>query len=149
MPKARKKSSVNKKSSANKSKAPASKLRRKKAKGFQVKRIYAPAEAADGLRVLVDRLWPRGIAKDKAGVDFWLKEIAPSDDLRRGVHSGKMPWTMFVTAYARELKREPAKGAVDTLRERIQHEPVTLLYAARDEEHNNAVALKKLLERAK
>src|SRR5262249_22419033 len=134
-----------KKSPARKKKASAKRSNGKKAKGFQVKRIYDPAAASDGLRVLVDRLWPRGIAKEKARVDFWLKEIAPSDELRRGVHSGKITWGKFVTAYARELKQEPGKSAGAALRASVRHAAVTLLYAAKDEEHNNAVALKKLL----
>jgi uncharacterized protein YeaO (DUF488 family) len=142
-------SKARRKSPARKKKPSAKKPGGKTTKGFHVKRIYDPAEATDGLRVLVDRLWPRGVAKGKAHVDFWLKEIAPSDTLRRAVHSGKMEWSKFVTAYGRELKQEPAKGAAAALRASARHAPVTLLYAARDEEHNNAVALKMLLGRAK
>ena len=121
---------------------------RTKTPGFRVKRIYEPASADDGFRVLVDRLWPRGISKEKAHIDAWLKEIAPSDALRKKFHGQAETWTEFVAAYARELKEEPAKTAAAALRERAKHEPVTLLYAARDEEHNNAVALKDWLERA-
>jgi uncharacterized protein YeaO (DUF488 family) len=114
---------------------------------FKVKRVYAPPEAGDGYRVLVDRLWPRGIAKDKAGIDLWLKDISPSDDLRRRFHGEPSKWREFVAAYGRELAAEPARVAVATLRERAGREQVTLLYAARDEEHNNAVALKAWLEK--
>jgi uncharacterized protein YeaO (DUF488 family) len=118
------------------------------AKGrLQVKRVYAPAAAGDGLRVLVDRLWPRGIAKQKARVDLWLKELAPSDALRRGVHGGSISWHAFAADYARELEAEPGRGAVASLREHLRRGPITLLYAARDEGHNNAVALKALLEK--
>ena len=100
-----------------------------RAHGFRVKRIYEPAAADDGFRVLVDRLWPRGVAKAKAHIDEWLKDVAPSDALRHRFHD------------------HPAKSAAASLREKARHEPVTLLYAARDESHNNAVALKEWLER--
>jgi len=113
---------------------------------FRIKRVYDPPAAADGLRVLVDRLWPRGLTKEKARVDLWLKDISPSDALRRFVHAHPGSWSEFVAAYARELDREPAKTAATTLREKLRGQPVTLLYAARDENHNNAVALKQWLE---
>jgi len=119
-----------------------------KAPGFRVKRIYEPAAAGDGYRVLVDRLWPRGVSKQKAHIDVWLKEIAPSDALRKQFHGQVDTWKEFVAAYARELKAEPAKSAAAQLCEKAKHEPVTLLYAARDENHNNAVALKDWLERS-
>ena len=114
---------------------------------LRVKRVYAPAAENDGFRVLVDRLWPRGIAKEKAHIDLWLKDVEPSDTLRRRFHGHPAQWSEFVTAYARELAQEPAKAAAELLRERIRREPVTLLYAARDEVHNNAIALKEWLER--
>ena len=119
----------------------------KPARRFHVKRIYEPAAADDGLRVLVDRLWPRGISKDKARIDLWLRDLSPSDALRRMVHADPSKWGDFVKAYAGELKQEPAKSAAADLRKHLRSGPVTLLYAARDEEHNNAVALKRLLER--
>jgi len=114
---------------------------------FRIKRIYEPASKDDGLRVLVDRLWPRGISKDKARIDLWLKDIAPSDALRRRVHADPSAWDAFVLDYAHELAREPAHSAAEALRKQLRKGPVTLLYAARDEEHNNAVALKRLLEK--
>jgi uncharacterized protein YeaO (DUF488 family) len=117
--------------------------------GFRIKRIYEPAAADDGYRVLVDRLWPRGVSKEKAHLDVWLKEIAPSDTLRHRFHDHAESWAEFVEAYRHELKQEPAKTAAVDLRERAKHEPVTLLYAARDESHNNAVALKDWLERSR
>ena len=113
----------------------------------QVKRVYEPPADADGLRILVDRLWPRGLTKQKAGVDLWLKDVAPSDALRRRFHGNPAQWSAFVAAYRRELRQEPAKSAAANLREQIKHGHVTLLYAARDQAHNNAVALKKLLAR--
>jgi uncharacterized protein YeaO (DUF488 family) len=114
---------------------------------FLIKRIYEPAARDDGLRVLVDRLWPRGIAKAKAHIDLWLRDLAPSDALRHMVHDDPAKWDDFVKAYGRELKQEPAKSAVAELRKALRTHRVTLLYAARDEEHNNAVALVRLLRR--
>jgi uncharacterized protein YeaO (DUF488 family) len=118
-----------------------------KARGFRVKRVYEPAAADDGFRVLVDRLWPRGVAKAKAHIDAWLKDVAPSDTLRHRFHDHPAKWKEFVAAYGRELAQEPAKTAAASLREKARHGPVTLLYAARDQSHNNAVALKEWLER--
>jgi uncharacterized protein YeaO (DUF488 family) len=113
---------------------------------FKVKRIYAAAADADGFRVLVDRLWPRGIKKDNAKIDFWGKDIAPSDTLRREFHGHPEHWDRFVAAYRKELADEPAASAARDLLARRKQGPVTLLYAARDEAHNNAVALKAWLE---
>ena len=117
-----------------------------KAAALRIKRIYQPAAKTDGLRVLVDRLWPRGIAKAKAQIDLWLKDVSPSDALRHKFHNHPESWSAFVTAYRRELKQEPASSALDELRALVRKQPVTLLYAARDETHNNAVALKEWLE---
>jgi len=113
----------------------------------KVKRVYEPAAAADGMRILVDRLWPRGIAKEKAKVDLWLKAIAPSNTLRKRFHAKPEKWQDFLAAYAKELESEEAEEATKELRRHIRKGTVTLLYAARDEEHNNAVALKALLTR--
>lgn len=114
---------------------------------LRIKRVYDPVAEDDGLRVLVDRLWPRGIAKEKARIDLWLKEVAPSDALRHRFHGDPTQWDEFVKAYVRELAQEPAKSAAESLCEQIRRQRVTLLYAARDETHNNAVALKDWLER--
>jgi uncharacterized protein YeaO (DUF488 family) len=119
----------------------------KTTRGLRIKRVYQPAAEDDGLRVLVDRLWPRGIAKEKAHIDLWLKDIAPSDALRRKFHGHPGKWAEFVAAYGRELGQEPAQSAAADLRKRIRNQAVTLLYAARDEAHNNAVALRDWLER--
>jgi uncharacterized protein YeaO (DUF488 family) len=116
---------------------------------FGLKRVYEPAEAGDGLRVLVDRLWPRGLAKDKARIDLWLKDIAPSDALRKRFHTKPDEWQDFRAAYAGELKGATAQAAVKELRGLLRRRPVTLLYAARDEQHNNAIALKAWLARRK
>ena len=114
--------------------------------GLRLKRVYDPPAADDGLRILVDRLWPRGIAKEKARVDIWLKDISPSDALRRRVHSDATDWDTFIVDYAAELAAETARAAVAIVRERLSLGTVTLLYAARDTERNNAVALAAWLE---
>jgi uncharacterized protein YeaO (DUF488 family) len=114
---------------------------------ISVKRAYEPASADDGLRVLVDRLWPRGVTKAKAKIDLWPKGMAPSDKLRRMVHGDPSKWDEFVKAYARELKEEPAKSAFSDLRAQAKKQHTTLIYAARDEIHNHAVLLQRWLER--
>jgi uncharacterized protein YeaO (DUF488 family) len=101
------------------------------------------------MRILVDRLWPRGIAKEKAKVDLWLKTIAPSDALRKRFHARPEQWSEFCAAYAVELQSDEAAEAAKELRRHIRKGTVTLLYAARDEEHNNAVALKAWLTKRK
>jgi uncharacterized protein YeaO (DUF488 family) len=116
---------------------------------LKLKRIYDAPDRADGTRILVDRLWPRGIAKEKAEVDLWLKEIAPSDGLRKRFHAKPERWAEFLEAYFAELDSETAAEAAKELRRNIRLGTVTLLYAARDEAHNNAVALKAWLTRKK
>jgi uncharacterized protein YeaO (DUF488 family) len=119
----------------------------RKPKELRLKRVYEAPQKSDGLRVLVDRLWPRGLSKDKAKVDLWLKDIAPSDDLRHRFHAKPEKWAEFKVAYAKELKEPAAQAAVEQLIEALAGRPVTLLYAARDEEHNNATALRDWLAR--
>lgn len=114
---------------------------------FVLKRVYEPATAADGRRILIDRLWPRGISKEKAHIDLWLKEIAPSDALRKQFHGKPNDWDAFCAAYADELTGEAAQAAARELFQHLREGPVTLLYAARDEQRNNAVALKIWLEK--
>jgi uncharacterized protein YeaO (DUF488 family) len=114
---------------------------------FIVKRGYEPLDADDGTRVLVDRLWPRGIARDKARIDLWLKDIAPSDALRKRFHGQAEDWEAFRFAYFAELEGAAAQAAARTVLDLARDGPVTLLYAARDEQHNNAVALSAWLER--
>ncbi|CAM5766280.1 DUF488 domain-containing protein [Bosea minatitlanensis] len=104
-----------------------------------IKRVYEPAAPQDGTRILVDRLWPRGVGKDR--VDLWLRDIAPSDALRHEFHAHPDQWQAFRAAYAAELGGAAAQAALAVLKERIAAGPVTLLYAARDEERNNARAL--------
>jgi uncharacterized protein YeaO (DUF488 family) len=118
-----------------------------KTPSIAVKRAYEAASADDGVRVLVDRLWPRGVTKAKARIDLWPKDMAPSDQLRRLAHGDPGKWDEFVKAYAAELTQEPAKSAFADLRGRTGKEHVTLVYAARDETRNHAVLLKRWLER--
>ena len=112
-----------------------------------VKRVYQPPDPGDGTRILVDRLWPRGIARDKARIDLWLKDIAPSDALRKRFHGKPDDWEVFRAAYFAELEGDAAQAAAHSLLERLHEGPVTLLYAAREEHRNNAVALRAWLER--
>jgi len=113
---------------------------------LKLKRVYEPAAAADGARVLVDRLWPRGVARDKAKIDLWLKDIAPGDALRKRFHARPEAWEAFRKAYAAELAGAAAEAAVKELLALLERGPVTLLYASRDERRNNAAALKAWLE---
>jgi len=111
----------------------------------RVKRVYADVEAADGFRVLVDRLWPRGISKERAALDLWLEDIAPSPDLRKWFDHREERFAEFSQRYEQELSRNPA---ADQLREIIRVNPVvTLLYGARSPEINDAVVLAKFLDR--
>ena len=111
-----------------------------------LKRVYAPAAPEDGRRVLVERLWPRGLRQAEAGVDLWLKGIAPSHALRRWFHEApEARWPAFQDRYREEL-RGTAAGPLAELRGFVQAGPVTLLFAARDEVRNSAVVLKAVLE---
>ena len=112
-----------------------------------LKRVYDPPKDRDGMRILVDRLWPRGILRKRAKVDLWLKDIAPSHALRKRFHGKPDDWEEFRAAYFAELESEAARAAAEELLGHLRKGPVTLLYAARDEQHNNAVALKEWLER--
>lgn len=117
---------------------------------LRVKRVYDPPDDGDGLRVLVDRLWPRGLTKDRACVDAWPKAVSPSDGLRKRVHAGETDWAGFLAAYHAELAEPPAASAADDLLDQIRAAkgPVTLLFAAREESRNNATVLRDwLLER--
>ena len=111
----------------------------------RLKRVYQPAAADDGFRVLVDRLWPRGLSKQRAQVDVWLRELAPSDALRKWYGHRPARWEEFQKRYARELEEQQA--ALERLAAEARRQPVTLLYASRETERNNAAALKRQLER--
>jgi uncharacterized protein YeaO (DUF488 family) len=112
----------------------------------EIKRAYEKPSLADGQRVLVDRLWPRGIKKEKARLDYWLKNLAPSDTLRKWFHSSDN-WTVFKKRYFKELHTPEASADLQVLYNLInQHDRVTLIYSSKNLERNNAVALKELLE---
>lgn len=110
---------------------------------IQAKRVYEPPEPADGYRVLVDRLWPRGLTKEQARPDEWAKEIAPSNELRKWFHADRTKWAEFKRKYRAELKehREP----LGRLAARAKRGTVTLLYAATDPERNHAIILADIL----
>ena len=112
--------------------------------GFSTKRVYEDRAPGDGYRVLVDRLWPRGLTKEAAELDEWNKVVAPSDGLRRWVHEDLSRWAEFSRLYVEEL-RDSAE-AVDALVERAGSGRVTLVYAARDTEQNHANVLRLFLE---
>ena len=109
----------------------------------RLKRAYEAASADDGTRVLVDRLWPRGVSKDAAAIDLWLKDLAPSTELRQWFGHDPARWAEFQQRYAQEVRQHPQ--AFEQLRELARKGPVTLVYAARDETHNDAVVLRELL----
>lgn len=112
----------------------------------RIKRVYAPPAPEDGYRVLVDRLWPRGLGKEAAAVALWLKEIAPSTELRRWFGHDPARWPEFARRYREELKAPERAAALDRLRRlRQAHEVLTLLYGARDAALTHATLLKDLL----
>jgi uncharacterized protein YeaO (DUF488 family) len=109
-----------------------------------LKRVYEAPSKKDGLRVLVERLWPRGLTKDRAAVDLWLKDVAPSPELRKWFGHDPDRWDQFQERYRKELQTN--KDAVHLLQEKSKKGTVTLVFAARDEEHNGAVVLKKFMQ---
>ena len=112
-----------------------------------VKRVYRKAVPSDGTRVLVDRLWPRGLEKAAAEIDAWLRNLAPSDELRRWLHAEPGAWTAFRKRYLKELSRAEAAPDLEKLYKLAgKRKKLTLLFASKDEEHNNAVVLRDLLE---
>ncbi len=114
---------------------------------IRLKRAREPAARGDGYRVLVDRLWPRGLRKADAHIDAWLKDVAPSHELRRWFGHDPDRFDEFRERYQRELRVEPARAALAELARRAARGTVTLVYAARDEQHNNAVVLAQQLRR--
>jgi uncharacterized protein YeaO (DUF488 family) len=115
----------------------------------EVKRVYEPAAAADGIRVLVDRLWPRGMKKEDAAMKYWLRDLAPSNELRQWYHAHPEAWVLFRKRYMKELANPEALAAMEKLYQLASgKKKVTLLYASRNEERNNAIALKEHLEGA-
>jgi uncharacterized protein YeaO (DUF488 family) len=107
------------------------------------KRIYAEPEPGDGYRVLIDHVWPRGVSRERAKLDEWARELAPSDELRKWFSHDPARFEKFRTRYRAELVDHT--DSIDELRARAQSDPLTILYAARDQQHNNAVVLAELL----
>jgi uncharacterized protein YeaO (DUF488 family) len=112
-----------------------------------IKRAYDPPARADGTRILVDRLWPRGIKKDKAHVEKWMRELGPSNELRQFFGHDPARWQEFRKRYLTELRRAEVKPLLAELEKVAQSGTLTLVYSAKDQEHNQAVVLKELLER--
>lgn len=113
---------------------------------IHLKRIYEPGNRDDGFRIFVDRLWPRGLKKSEAGVDLWIRDIAPTTELRKWFNHDPQRWTEFVADYNFQLRKNEKVAAelIDLIK---IHKKVSLLYAAKDEEHNNALVLKRYLDK--
>ena len=111
---------------------------------IRIKRVYEQPDEEDGTRILVDRLWPRGLTKEKAKVDLWLKGVAPSTELRKWFAHDSAKWTEFQARYRNELKRN--KEQLSLLKQEAAKGTITLVYGAKDQQHNEAVVLKKLLK---
>ena len=112
-----------------------------------VKRVYELPQASDGSRVLVDRLWPRGLTKERAAIDLWLRDVAPSNELRKWFHAEPDHWQSFRKKYLKELSRPEAEANLRQLYALAhKRKQLTLLFASRNEERNNAFVLKELLE---
>jgi uncharacterized protein YeaO (DUF488 family) len=112
-----------------------------------LKRAYDPPSSHDGVRVLVDRLWPRGVTKEAAKIDLWLKEVSPSNGLRKWFHERPTQWLAFRKKYLQELTNPEANAALDQLHQlATRRKPLTLIFSAKNELQNNAVVLKELLD---
>ena len=111
---------------------------------IKLKRVYEPPSSKDGIRVLVERLWPRGLTKQRAAVDLWLKDVAPSPELRKWFGHDPARWKRFQERYREELREK--REAIRLLKQKAKERTVTLVYAARDEEHNGALVLKRRLQ---
>ena len=111
---------------------------------IQLKRVYEKPSRKDGVRILVDRLWPRGLTKERAAVNLWLKDVAPSSELRKWFGHDPAKWKEFQVRYRKELRQK--KDALKLLKQKSEERTVTLVYGARDEQHNEAVVLRKIVE---
>jgi uncharacterized protein YeaO (DUF488 family) len=111
---------------------------------IKLKRVYENPSPKDGSRILVERLWPRGLTKERASVDLWLKDVAPSPELRKWFGHDPARWERFQRRYRQELREK--EDAIQLLKQKAKEGAVTLVYAARDEEHNGALALKRILQ---
>ena len=112
-----------------------------------IKRAYDPPSRTDGTRILVDRIWPRGVTKQKAHVEKWMRELGPSDELRQFFGHDPARWREFRKRYLTELKRPEAASLLAELRKIASSGTLTLVYSAKDQEHNQAVVLKELLDK--
>jgi uncharacterized protein YeaO (DUF488 family) len=112
----------------------------------RIKRVYDPAKKEDGFRVLVDRLWPRGMKKEAAKIDLWMKDVAPSDELRKSFHHDAMKWPDFEKKYQGELK-EKKEYLAELKKLEKEHGTLTLLFGARDPEHNQAAVIAEALNK--
>lgn len=111
---------------------------------IKIKRIYEKYSPDDGFRILIDRLWPRGVSKDDAHVDVWFREIAPTDHLRKWFSHDPKKWETFKKKYIKELKEN--KPSLDKIKDlKKEHKIITLIFSAKDEQHNNAVVLSEFL----
>lgn len=111
---------------------------------INLKRVYEAPSRNDGFRVLVDRLWPRGLTKERAAVKLWLKDVAPTTELRKWFSHDPAKWKQFQVRYRKELREK--KDSLELLKQKSKERTVTLVYGARDEEHNEALVLKRILE---
>lgn len=116
---------------------------------IKIKRAYEHVHKEDGYRILVDRLWPRGVSKETLKVDEWSPDISPSSTLRKEFNHKLENWPSFENAYKQELRRRNIQEKLQDIVKRARHGHVTLVYGAKDEEHNNAVVLKEVLENIK
>ncbi len=114
-------------------------------KKLLLKRVYEETSKADGYRILVDRIWPRGIKKSEANIDLWLKEIAPSNELRKWFDHDPNKWIQFRAKYNKELKNKDEE--LNIIKQRLKKSTVTLLFGAKDKEHNQAIVLLKFIQK--
>ena len=115
------------------------------ASNVKLKRAYDAPTADDGARILIDRLWPRGVTKERAAIDQWMKDISPSTELRKWFGHDPARWDEFRRRYAQEVRKN--SDLLDQLRSLARHGPITLVYSAHDEKHNDAVELRQLILR--
>lgn len=113
---------------------------------IRIKRVYGQPNRSDGVRILVDRIWPRGLSKEKARIDEWRWDLAPTAALRKWFHHDPRKWDEFQRRYRDELRARGKLEELQELADRATRETITLLFGARDEEHNNALVLKELLD---
>jgi len=114
---------------------------------IKIKRVYEQPDRKDGERILVDRLWPRGLTKEKGHVDLWIKEIAPSTDLRKWFGHDPKKWKNFRRRYETEIRHK--EDLIKVLKQKAREGTITLIYGARDEKHNEALVLRQFLEKSR